>query len=971
MEKQLQNSKIQVKIESIYPDDEESGDDPDVIIEESLDLLKYKYSKYGQTIKEETGGESTQIIPKQAEQFIAKVMKIAGFVIECTTEDQEEVTIKEIVIKIGNLSREFATQKNLEFLTIQQICALIATFIKRGEGEYEVLNTNEESEQDEDTQNDEEEESQESLQEQQDAFKVKNGQIQNQAYKSQQVQDSNQNQTENVEAAYHLTEIRAQTLTQNTDDKIRHNAQKQSDHYFNFEEQKRQQYDAHLKQSSNNQTNETGIKLPILKPIFNYLPEYETLDEQKHSNELYIGGNQMHHSGVYEMISYHRELQDTHKTIKKALIQSVRGVIYENKYEREENEVKILNSNTTANGNQQSKVWNKAVYQVLGPDEEGGFKEIYRSTDEFCLVDRLMPRFQKIGENGMDTDSDSDNDESNNNKSKNIRQIEQNEVYFKNIPAVVNQIDSELSDKELNIDKTCELDQINIIQKLAPIYEQLQEYQKEQIIEFDEIQDSEENFEDYQLDVQEPIKRAYTLDLQQKSIDLPSRYLQLRQQTEFTKSKDNENIKIKQKNRFRYDEDSELRQNFKIIVNEDNSDQLVKENNQQKEIQITKRESIKHLRLSKSFNDLKNNIKSEGNQIINSRGGGNMNFDTPLRDRSLDMMHLENQTQNDLSNIDETESSLLDELNDQFTHEEQIILAEESMREMFIKFSKSCSTVAGHKQTFDKIGESYQSLQLKDFFKILKQYGVEMSRQKVQFLFKKYSPNGSRNNQQQSLNQEQKYDTGHISKKIYKQFNCYPVSRLLDQPVNFQQDQYLMLPTVGLNNNLTTNMPSSRSNISGQYVKSNRTPSKSPYRDKYEQQSQYNTIKTRAKSSNKNQLEITNISDQISNQEQIRAQNTVKLKKMLQRLMPQKYVKLLPDNTNLQNNLSIMSTMTPSIIRPYQQNTIGSIGQQNNNYSTLTAKKDSNNKLMLNYEAFKDDDMISDTYARLQSRENS
>ena len=32
-------------------EDSGSGEDPEVIIEESLDLLKYKYAKYGQAIK--------------------------------------------------------------------------------------------------------------------------------------------------------------------------------------------------------------------------------------------------------------------------------------------------------------------------------------------------------------------------------------------------------------------------------------------------------------------------------------------------------------------------------------------------------------------------------------------------------------------------------------------------------------------------------------------------------------------------------------------------------------------------------------------------------------------------------------------------------------------------------------------------------------------------------------------------------
>lgn len=68
-------------------------------------------------------------------------MSTATFVVE--SQDQKSILV--ISKEIGDFVRLFATTKELNTVTTQQVCALIAAFVKKGDGTYEVFSTNEES----------------------------------------------------------------------------------------------------------------------------------------------------------------------------------------------------------------------------------------------------------------------------------------------------------------------------------------------------------------------------------------------------------------------------------------------------------------------------------------------------------------------------------------------------------------------------------------------------------------------------------------------------------------------------------------------------------------------------------------------------------------------------------------------------------------------------------------------------------
>lgn len=72
-------------------------------------------------------------------------MRVATF----SVEHIDDKPTRMIIIEIGALIRDFMRQKQASTISMQHLCALVATFIKKGEGLYEVVNDNEESSDDE------------------------------------------------------------------------------------------------------------------------------------------------------------------------------------------------------------------------------------------------------------------------------------------------------------------------------------------------------------------------------------------------------------------------------------------------------------------------------------------------------------------------------------------------------------------------------------------------------------------------------------------------------------------------------------------------------------------------------------------------------------------------------------------------------------------------------------------------------
>jgi hypothetical protein len=73
---------------------------------------------------------------------------------------------------------------------------------------------------------------------------------------------------------------------------------------------------------------------------------------------------------------------------------------------------------------------------------------------------------------------------------------------------------------------------------------------------------------------------------------------------------------------------------------------------------------------------------------------------------------------------------------------ERLNLADLRLREMFTLYAKNNATTGGKTLTFDKISKGIEGLGLAALIKMLKDHGIEHTKIKVQFLFKRYAIEG-------------------------------------------------------------------------------------------------------------------------------------------------------------------------------------------------------------------------------------
>ena len=74
-------------------------------------------------------------------------------------------------------------------------------------------------------------------------------------------------------------------------------------------------------------------------------------------------------------------------------------------------------------------------------------------------------------------------------------------------------------------------------------------------------------------------------------------------------------------------------------------------------------------------------------------------------------------------------------------------MADQRLRELFTDFAKKQSNLAGHNQTFDALGVSYERMIQRDLMKFMRDQGValfsKVTKPRFQVLFKRYSTLGT------------------------------------------------------------------------------------------------------------------------------------------------------------------------------------------------------------------------------------
>ena len=114
-----------------------SEDRKQYLIDESVELLKYKFQKYGDQIVQafkQTDPAKVLLDEAHMELHFANIMVNAKFIVEADPQAHQAEGMQEILKKLSSLASTYMKQRKQTSINIQTAAALIATFIKRGGG---------------------------------------------------------------------------------------------------------------------------------------------------------------------------------------------------------------------------------------------------------------------------------------------------------------------------------------------------------------------------------------------------------------------------------------------------------------------------------------------------------------------------------------------------------------------------------------------------------------------------------------------------------------------------------------------------------------------------------------------------------------------------------------------------------------------------------------------------------------------